>query len=88
MDRLGTTDSFGFGVETSVVLSNGPSESSDGGRWAVGAICGGGTEPVRARSGEMRVERRDFRSGVAGTAGQGSERVYERFSNVKALLRK
>lgn len=43
IDRLGTTDSFSSGVETSVVLSNGPKVGSEGGPSMVGAICGGRT---------------------------------------------
>jgi hypothetical protein len=34
----------------------------------------------------MRAERRDVRSGVAGEAGQGLERVHKRSYDVKALL--
>jgi hypothetical protein len=43
MDRLGMTDCFSFGVETSAVLINGPGVGSGGGARAVGAVCDGGT---------------------------------------------
>jgi len=46
MDRLGTTDSFGFGVGTSAVLINSPEVGSEDEPWEVGVICGWGTEFV------------------------------------------
>ena len=72
MDRLGTTDSFGFGVGTSTVLINGPEVDSGDGPRTVGVICGGWIVFGWAETGVVRAERRDFRSGVAGAARKGS----------------
>lgn len=71
IDRLGTTEFFSFGVERSEILISGPMVCSGGELSMMGVISGGGAELVRTGSGEIRAERRGFRSGVAGAAVQG-----------------
>jgi hypothetical protein len=72
IDRLGAVDSFGFGVGTSAVLTDGTGVGPEGRHSMTGAICSGGTGFVSGCRGEgggpmdeMRPERRGFRSGVA-----------------------